>query len=266
MSLYIREEAGFFRQCLDSLCQQTRPADEIVLVLDGKITDELQDVLEAYQARLPMKVVPLPENVGLGKALNHGLQHCRHHWVFRMDTDDICAPDRFEKQVKFIQYNHNVVLFGGAILEFNQAVHDSNIVKSVPVSHREIIEYAKRRCPFNHMTVAYRKDVVAALGGYQHHLFMEDYNLWLRIIGAGYPVANMPDILVYARVGNGMHQRRRGWQYIKSEKQLLDVKLAENIQSVLPAYILFLARAGVRLLPGGLLAKLYPALLRKSKA
>ncbi|MDO4693914.1 MAG: glycosyltransferase [Eikenella sp.] len=263
MSLYIREEAGFLQQCLDSLCQQTLPADEVVLVLDGEITEELQTIVDAYQAKLPMKVVPLPQNIGLGKALNKGLQHCSHDWVFRMDTDDVCTPDRFEKQVRFIENNQDVVLFGGVILEFNQAVNDLNIVKSVPVSNQEIVEYAKQRCPFNHMTVAYRKDVVVALGGYQHHLFMEDYNLWLRIIGAGHTVANMSDILVYARVGNGMHQRRRGWPYIKSEKQLLDLKLALNIQPALSAYAVFLVRAGLRVLPSSLLAKFYSTFLRK---
>lgn len=265
MSLYIREEAEFLQQCLQSLLRQTIQANEIVLVFDGPITAELQHVVETYQSKLPIKVIPLPQNVGLGKALNEGLKHCSHDWVFRMDTDDICVPDRFERQVKFIQKNQCVVILGGSILEFNQKPYDLNVVKNVPETHQEVLEYSKRRCPFNHMTVAYRRDVITSLGGYQHHLFMEDYNLWLRVIGVGYQVANIPDILVYARIGNGMHQRRRGWQYIKSEKQLLDLKLKLKIQSPLSAYILFLVRAGIRIMPSTLLVKFYSIFLRTTK-
>lgn len=262
MSLYIREEAEFLQQCLDSLLRQTLQANEIVLVFDGPITAALQHVVEAYQSKLPIKVIPLSQNVGLGKALNEGLKHCSHDWVFRMDTDDICVPDRFERQVRFIQKNQGIVIFGGSILEFNQKPYDLNVVKNVPETHQEVLEYSKRRCPFNHMTVAYRRDVITSLGGYQHHLFMEDYNLWLRVIGAGYQVANIPDILVYARVGNGMHQRRRGWQYMKVEKQLLDLKLALKLQSTFSGYVLFFIRAGLRILPSNLLSKFYSTILR----
>ena len=62
------------------------------------------------------------------------------------------------------------------------------------------------------MTVVYKRDVILSLGGYQHHLFMEDYNLWLRVIGNNYKVANLPDVLLYARVGNG-NARRKGFKY-----------------------------------------------------
>ncbi|MDT1914067.1 amylovoran biosynthesis protein AmsE, partial [Acinetobacter baumannii] len=85
---------------------------------------------------------------------------------------------------------------------------------SVPLTHDEIKKFAQKRCPFNHMSVVYKRDVILSLGGYQHHLFMEDYNLWLRVIGNNYKVANLPDVLLYARVGNGMHARRKGFQYI----------------------------------------------------
>jgi hypothetical protein len=52
------------------------------------------------------------------------------------------------------------------------------VIKTVPTTHEDIKKFAQKRCPFNHMTVAYKKSVITELGGYQHHLFMEDYNLW----------------------------------------------------------------------------------------
>ncbi|MDW5271778.1 amylovoran biosynthesis protein AmsE, partial [Acinetobacter baumannii] len=77
----------------------------------------------------------------------------------------------------------------------------------------------------------------------QHHLWMEDYNLFLRVIAKGYKIENLPDVLVYARIDNGMHGRRKGLQYIKSEKQLLDLKKQLKIKNPLYANMLFLVRS-----------------------
>jgi len=92
---------------------------------------------------------------------------------------------------------------------------------------------------------------------------MEDYNLWLRVIAAGYKVGNHPDVLLYARVGNGMHARRKGLEYIKSEKQLLDLKTRLKIQSPIHANILFIIRSVFRLMPSSLLGEFYNTFLRK---
>lgn len=267
MSIYYKENPTFLNQCFTSIwTEQTLKPTEIVLVKDGELTAELEQVISVWQEKLGsvLKIVALEQNVGLGKALNAGLAQCSYNWVLRMDTDDICTPERFQKQIDFIQKNPDVVLFSGQILEFNQDISDANVLKPVPIDYHEIKQFSQKRCPFNHMTVAYKKDVILQLGGYQHHLFMEDYNLWLRVIGAGHKVANLPDVLLYARVGNGMHARRRGWQYIQSEKQLLDLKLKLKIQPLVPAVLLFLVRSAFRLLPSSLLGRVYNTVLRKS--
>lgn len=265
-SIYYKESSAHFNACMESIwdAQTLRPT-EIVLVLDGPIGEGLTKSVEQWQQKLGniLKIVTLAENVGLGKALNEGLKHCTNEWVFRMDTDDICTPDRFSKQVAFIKENPDVVLFGGQILEFNQDVSDAHVLKAVPENHNEIKAFAQNRCPFNHMTVAYRHDVITLLGAYQHHLFMEDYNLWLRVIGAGYKVANLPDVILFARVGNGMHARRKGLEYIKSEKKLLDLKKELKLQHPIHANMLFLIRSMFRLLPSTMLGEIYNNFLRK---
>lgn len=266
MSLYHKENPLALEQCFQSIWRdQTVQPSEIILVLDGPIGDELRQCVDKWQHAIGqiLEVVPLEQNVGLGKALNEGLKHCSNEWVFRMDTDDICTPDRFEKQVEFINNNQNVVLFGGQVLEFDNEPKDSQVLKEVPTANEEIRKFALKRCPFNHMTVAYKKSVINELGGYQHHLFMEDYNLWLRVIGSGYTVANLPDIVLYARVGNGMHARRKGLEYIKSEKQLLNLKKQLKLQNPIYANMLFLIRSAFRLLPSTLLGKIYNTFLRK---
>lgn len=266
LSLYFKEKPGFLNECFYSILQdQITQPNEIVLVLDGPIGQELQDSVDYWQKKIGsmLKVIPLSKNVGLGKALNEGLMRCSNEWVFRMDTDDICTPDRFEKQIQFIKENPDVVLFSGQILEFNKTSEDAKTLKSVPIHHNEILKFSKKRSPFNHMTVAYKKSVIEKVGGYQHHLLMEDYNLWLRVIAAGYKVGNHPDVLLYARVGNGMHARRKGFEYIKSEKQLLNLKKELKIQSTIHANMVFLIRSAFRLMPSSILGKFYNIFLRK---
>ena len=266
LSLYFKEKPEFLESALKSIWDnQSIKPNEIILVLDGPIGADLQMRVNTWQQEMGsiLKVISLKKNVGLGKALNEGLTHCTSEWVFRMDTDDICTSDRFEKQVAYIEKNPSVVLFGGQVLEFDKTVTDAKILKAVPTAYEQIKQFAQNRCPFNHMTVAYKKDIILSLGGYQHHLFMEDYNLWLRVIGNGYKVANLADVIVYARVGNGMHARRKGLEYIKSEKQLLDLKKQLKLQNPIYANILFLIRSGFRLMPSSLLGKIYNTFLRK---
>lgn len=257
MSLYAKEQPAYLDSCLASLCAQTLPTDDIVLVLDGPIGDELQAIIRRYQARLPLHLVPLPKNEGLGRALNAGLMQCQHEWILRMDTDDVCQPNRCAQQMAYIQAHPEVVLFSGQVAEFNHDPHVLSAIKSVPTEHQAIVCYAQKRNPFNHMAMAYRKSAVLAVGGYQHHLGMEDYNLWLRLLAAGHHSHNLPDVLVHVRAGHNMHARRRGLGYIHSEWQLLQLKRQLRFQAALPAYVYFLLRSASRLLPTVALSTLY---------
>ena len=235
LSLYAKEHPDHLRQSLASLAAQTQPAAEILIVLDGAITPALEAVLAEFAGRLPLNIIRLPENVGLGRALNHGVQHARHEWIFRMDTDDIAAPTRFADQCAYLAAHPQTALLGGQIAEFANTPGQSHASRQVPQTQPEILAYAKKRNPFNHMTVAYKKTAVQQAGGYQHHLYMEDYNLWLRMLAQGATAANLPQTLVHARTGNAMLQRRRGRAYIKSEWQLMRLKHRLRFQAALPA-------------------------------
>ena len=257
LSVYIKEKTQFLRECLESLKNQKLLATEIVMVYDGAITSELEEVVTQFINILPIKIIRLPQNVGLGKALNEGLKHCSYNWVFRMDTDDICLPERFEKQLAFIAEFPNVVLFSAHIAEF---IEDKTLIstyRKVPIGNKNIKKYALSRSPFNHMTVAFRKDIIEEVGGYQHHLFLEDYNLWLRVIAKGYEVGNIDEVLLLARTGSSMIARRRGKQYIKGEWKLYNLKRKLKLQNAFSGFFIFLLRVVPRMLPTKILKAIY---------
>ncbi|WP_192894326.1 glycosyltransferase family 2 protein [Rodentibacter pneumotropicus] len=261
MSLYIKENPRFLRECFESLAAQTHQADEIVLVFDGAVTEELEAVVSEFEKQLPLKLVKLPQNQGLGNALNEGLKHCSYNWVFRMDTDDICVPERFAKQVAFIEKYPDTIIFGGQIAEFGENVNDIVAYRRVPVEAQDIVKFTQKRCPFNHMTVAYQKSAVINCGGYED--LQEDYYLWIKLVAQGQSVANLPDILVYARVGNGMVGRRRGLNQAKAEWRLFKLKYRLGIQNLASGLFIFILRSASRLLPTSLLKATYNQFLRK---
>lgn len=249
MSVYKNEKPLFLNDCLDSLFKQTLPANELIIVIDGQISEELHLVINKWVDLLPIKLISLEKNVGLGNALNIGMRKCTYDIILRMDTDDICQPTRFEKQINFMAINSDVALLGSASTEYNETMDTIIGRRKIPITHDEIKKYIKKRNPFNHMTIAFRKKTVLSAGGYQHHLYMEDYNLWIRLISLGNKTANIDQSLVNVRSGMSMLKRRKGILYIKSEYQLAMLKINNNIDTPLSAIYIFIIRGLPRLLP-----------------
>lgn len=257
MSLYYKEKPEYLHECFASLVQQTLPASEIIVVFDGPLNDELVTTVERWSLKLPIKVVKLCKNLGLGNALNEGLNYCSHEIVIRMDADDICVKERFQKQINEMERDEQLVLVGSCIEEFDQKLEHSFGIRSVPLTLQEIKNYAKVKNPFNHMTVAFKKTAINAVGGYLDHPFMEDYNLWLRLISNNYQMKNLSDVLVKARTGDDMINRRRGFLYIKSEWKLAKEKYILQVQGPVSCILIFITRALPRLLPLSIIKNIY---------
>ncbi|MTD42709.1 glycosyltransferase [Erwinia sp. CPCC 100877] len=257
MSLYKKEKPEYLNDCLCSIAKQTLPADDIIVVLDGEVGEELWNVLNNWSERLPLNIHPLEVNVGLGAALNVGLRLCKHDIVARMDTDDVCMPNRFMTQVSFMENNPDIALVGSSIDEYNEDFTHKIRCRKTESEHSKIVRYSKKRNPFNHMTVVFRKEAILNSGGYQHHFYMEDYNLWLRLLAKGYKTYNFRDSLVKVRGGRGMIRRRKGFNYIKSEFLLSRLKRSLKFQNFLEAYIVLCFRVVPRLLPVHALSLLY---------
>ena len=236
MSVYKNDRPEYVDIAIQSIfIKQTVKPNEIVLVVDGPISMELESLIDNYSTKYSeiFTIIKLEKNQGLGNALRVAVEKVKYDWVARMDSDDIAAPDRFEKQKSFLQANLDVDIVGGQITEFIDV--ESNIVglRNVPLLSADINVYIKARCPFNHMTVMFRKDKILAVGNYIDWHYNEDYFLWIRMFLAGCQFANLPETLVNVRVGKEMYQRRGGWKYFLSEAKLQKYMFDNDILGII---------------------------------
>lgn len=218
MSLYTKEKSDYLMQSIDSMLNQTMMPDEIVIVKDGPLTAELEDVLKKYTAMYPglFNIIVSEKNIGLGLALNIGLKHCRNELVARMDTDDISLPTRCEKQLKTFEEDNELIILGSMVDEFYNNPNEVVSSRIVPTNHDKIYEFAKRRSPFNHPTVMYKKSKVLERGGYSDLRRNQDVDLFARMLFAGAKAGNINESLLLFRSNSDLSKRRRSWENTKS--------------------------------------------------
>lgn len=263
MSVYKNEKPEYLQQSLESILQQTILPAEIVVVKDGLLTDELDKVLDVFAKRSNLfRFLCFEQNRGLGLALRDGVEACSYEWIARMDTDDICKPERFARQVEYIERHPEIALLGTWIKEFSIDSDHPDSVTELPCEHEAIVAYAKKRNPFRHMTVMFKKSAVLDSGNYRDFLWFEDYDLWVRMLQKGFQVANISEFLVDVRAGEDMFARRGGWRYLKQDlrfqKWLYDSGFIDHLQY----YKNVVIRSCVRILPNSLRVFLYSKLLR----
>jgi GT2 family glycosyltransferase len=244
-----------------SVHEQSRAPDEVVLVQDGPVPAALAAVLRelSTESPVPTRLVVLEQNVGLGPALDAGIDACSHEIVARMDSDDLSAPDRFAKQVPLVEAGADIV--GAGLWEFGASTDDVVGRRTPPVDPDEIRRVVRFRDPFNHPTVVYRRSAVRAAGGYSDLPLLEDYLLFTRMVEGGAVPANLPDPLVYYRVGEGAYARRGGRALLRSElalqrrfRELGLTTRREYLRNVV-------VRGGYRLVPEGVRKVAYRRLL-----
>ena len=222
MAVYKKEQPLFFKEALRSVFEQSLIPNEVVLVKDGPLTEELEQIIVDFSSKNEqLKVITLEKNQGLGEALRIGLNACSFDLVARMDSDDICKPYRFEKQIAFLKEHKEITIVGSWIEEFSDCKEEIEAIRELPQEDKQLKIFMKWRNPFNHMTVMFRKKDILAVGGYQPFYLLEDYYLWNRLANANYYFANIGESLLWARGGYTMLERRGGWKYVVSESKLL---------------------------------------------
>lgn len=231
-SVYKNDKPEYIRVALDSmLVHQSVKPSEIVLVQDGAVPEGLSTLLQEYEVKYPsvMHIIRLEKNGGLGNALRLGVENAKYDICARMDSDDICLPNRFEKQLAYLEAHPECDIVGGQMTEFIDT--PDNIVgrRDVPLTNEEIYQFMKNRCALNHVTVMFRKHAVMNAGNYQDWFWNEDYYLWLRMMIAKCQFANIPDVAVNVRSGADQYARRGGKKYFDSEIGIKKLMLNEGM-------------------------------------
>ena len=196
-------------QAIDSILAQTYPDWELILCDDAS-TDGTVAVAKRYAARYPDKIKLLrnERHSYLAYSLNRCLEAASGEFAARMDGDDSSLPERFAKQVAFLEEHPEIAIVGTAMQRFDDDGSLGAVVRSE--------EYPDRDTPyrgnvFQHATILARKDVIEALGGYTvlpRTQRGQDIDLWFRFLHAGYKGANLPDVLYMVRENEQAFRRR----------------------------------------------------------
>lgn len=267
MSVYYKDNPEWLKIAIDSMLNQTVKTNDFVIVEDGVLTEELENVIKQYEEKNKdiFNIVRIKENGGLGPALALGVENCKNELIARMDADDYSVPDRCEKQLKLIKGNPKIDIIGSNHIEFigDLSNKESYLYKNLPSTNEEIIKYSRRRNPFSHSVVMFRKNKVLEVGNYRTYYYLEDYDLWSRMIMNNCYCENINEYLSYVRVSKDLYKRRGGIKYLKSILKFKKELYGQGLYSFNDLIISSSAHLVVCLLPGKIRKFIYNKFLRK---
>ena len=259
MAVYKGDNPSKFELAVKSIYANTLLPDAFQLVVDGPLPDCLMSKVEDLRRQFGMSIIFLPDNMGLAFALNKGIEKISTAWIARADADDKNLPNRFEILAAHIGLG--VDLIGSAMREVGEDGLTTGY-RIPPLSDLDIRKYAKRRNPFNHMTVMYRTELVKKCKGYPGIYLREDYALWATLLSAGSRCLNVPNVLVEVSAGRDLIKRRGGVKYALGELKLQQHLVRHNIKSFWCALIDGFARGSIFCLPNAMRSLVYKLFLR----
>lgn len=265
MSVYAKEQANYLRESLTSMLAQTMAPEQIVVVEDGPLTPQLTETLEQFQKQYSdvFTIVSLPQNSGLGTALAHGILACRNEIVVRMDSDDYSFPQRVQKEITAM-VQHGLDIVGSQIVEFVDSPSDPVSESNLPCTQEAIATYSKRRNPFRHPSVVFRKTKVLSVGNYsKQYLYFEDWDLFNRMLAANCRAANIDEPLVAMRVSPNFYERRGGLEYIGHIWKFKYAQYRKGYFNFFQFIATVAPHIAVCILPNGVRSLIYAKLLRK---
>lgn len=265
MSVYYKEQAEFLDYSIKSMINQTIPPDEFVIVEDGPLTKELNDIIDSYQNKFEelFNIIKIPVNGGLGLALQKGVLKCKNELIARMDSDDYSFPDRMEKELEIFDEHPEFGLVGTNVNEFKENIEQVICQVVLPESQEEIYEFSKKRCPFRHPTLLYKKSEVLKAGNYREFYLCEDYDLYVRMLTNGCQCFNIQEPLVYMRIGSDFYKRRGGWKYMMAVLHFKNEQLKSGFFNFYDYFKSTIPHILVCLMPNKLRDYTYKNFLRK---
>ena len=200
--LPVNRHTVYFTQVINSLTKAIENLDvpTQLVVVTNKLTDEEVQLVKQDISKYPFENViqESPAN-NLAEVLNFGLEICKYDFVARMDADDVCLPNRFGDQLKYLGANSDVAAVGGqlSLIDSNNRVIGR---ASYPTSKNRIKKRITRINCLAHPAVMFRKRCIYSVGGYQNDFPMaEDYFLWVRL-SKTWSLANLSECVLQYRI------------------------------------------------------------------
>ncbi len=194
MSVYNGGE--YLPDSIRSILNQTYKNFEFIIINDGS-TDKSLEVIEKYKSQDKRIVLITRENKGLVASLNEGIEKARGRYIARMDADDISMPERFEKQIDFIE-KENIDICGSDTQGFNE--YEELSIRRYPESDQDIKFTLMFRSPFSHPSVLIKRIVFKTLRYREDFKCAEDYRLWADLALNDYKMGNISRVLLKYRV------------------------------------------------------------------
>ena len=267
MSVYCKEKEEHLRQSIDSMLGQTVPPEQFVIVKDGPLTEELDSVLSLYEAKHNkiFTIVSLENNSGLAIALDEGLKHCRNELVARMDSDDISLPQRCEKQLERFKCNAELAVIGTNIDEFSESPDNIKRSRVVPSEYKDILKRIRRREPFNHPTIMFKKSEVVRCGGYGTLRRCQDFDLFSRMMNMGCYAENINESLLLFRANEDNYKRRKGKKSSEGYMTVMKLNYKRGYCSWTDMLYARIAQFGLAVMPTSVMKWISNTFLRKKK-
>lgn len=267
MTVYYKEKPEWLEYSIKSILEQTIYPSEFIIVEDGELPNELEEVILKYEKEYPQlfNIIRLDKNLGAGIASAIGIEKCKYEYIARMDSDDYSCPDRIEKQFEILEKYPDLGLVGTNVKEFEKDIENVSGYVILPEKHEEIYKFSKRRCPFRQPTLLYKKSEVIKAGNYREYYLCEDYDLFVRLIRSGCKCYNIQEPLVYVRVGKDFFKRRGGIKYMKTILKFKNEQLKIGYFSFIDYLKSTIPHIVVCLMPNSLRDYVYRNFLRKKE-
>ncbi len=217
MSVYKNDKAEYLDLAVKSIwTDQTHKPDNIILIQDGPLNAELYFIIKKWKLIINHDILILhnEKNIGLTKSLNKGIQYVHTELIARMDSDDISAPDRFAKQLSYIEAHPEIDILGGYTQDFSD-VNPCRCIRKHPLSHNEIVKSVYKGSPLCHATVMMKTSIFKKIKYDERFSTSQDIALWFSAIISGFKIANIDVITYYIRCDDNFFIRRNKQKAIK---------------------------------------------------
>jgi glycosyltransferase involved in cell wall biosynthesis len=204
----VYNDARYLPRAIESILDQTLEAFEYIIVDDHSM-DETRDIIARY-ARLDsrIRVIRNEKNLGVARSLNRGYKVASGELIARMDSDDISLPERFEKQVAFLEAHPRVGVLGTQTVFIEEDDRFSQQPEwEKPTSHNDLVWRLLYSTPICHPSVMMRMKCFKEVGGYNQDYPNEDMKLWTEMAFFT-KLANLEDVLLHYRMPLQRHTQK----------------------------------------------------------